>query len=111
VLPDWVNSELLRARMSDNGTLTVEVPLPQVQPAQPERLINIQQMWSQQQQLGLPYWLVVLFWPNKDIRSLCVSTYGEAESSAFGCGLELHLNHVEHTQLVVGGSPGLEIHG
>ncbi len=44
VLPDYVNSELLRARMSDNGTLTIEVPLPQVQPTQLERLIKIQQM-------------------------------------------------------------------
>ncbi len=43
ILPDWVNSDLLRARMSDNGMLTVEVPLPQVQPPQLERLIKIQQ--------------------------------------------------------------------
>jgi HSP20 family molecular chaperone IbpA len=43
ILPEWVNPELLRARMSDNGTLTVEVPLPQVQPNKFERVINIQQ--------------------------------------------------------------------
>jgi HSP20 family molecular chaperone IbpA len=41
-LPDWVQPEYLRARMSDNGTLTVEVPVPQVQPSKYERLINIQ---------------------------------------------------------------------
>lgn len=43
ILPEWVNPELLRARMSDNGTLTVEVPLPQVQPSKLERVIKIQQ--------------------------------------------------------------------
>ena len=43
ILPEWVNPELLRARMSDNGTLTVEVPLPQVQPNKLERVIKIQQ--------------------------------------------------------------------
>ena len=40
VLPEWVQQDLLRARMSENGTLTVE--LPQVQQPQLERLINIQ---------------------------------------------------------------------
>jgi HSP20 family molecular chaperone IbpA len=42
ILPNWVQPELLRARMSDNGTLTVEIPLPQVQPSKYERVINIQ---------------------------------------------------------------------
>lgn len=42
ILPDGLQPELLRARMSENGTLTVEVPLPQVQPNKYERLINIQ---------------------------------------------------------------------
>jgi HSP20 family molecular chaperone IbpA len=42
ILPDWVQPELLRARMSDNGTLTVEIPLPQVTPSKLERVINIQ---------------------------------------------------------------------
>ena len=41
-LPDWVQPEYLRARMSENGTLTVEVPVPQVQPSKYERVINIQ---------------------------------------------------------------------
>lgn len=40
-LPDWVQPELLRARMSDNGTLTVEVPMPQAQPSKYEQMINI----------------------------------------------------------------------
>jgi HSP20 family molecular chaperone IbpA len=42
ILPEWVQPELLRARMSDNGTLTVEIPLPQVTPSKLERVINIQ---------------------------------------------------------------------
>ncbi len=42
ILPEWVQPELLRARMSDDGTLTVEIPLPQVQPNKFERLISIQ---------------------------------------------------------------------
>jgi HSP20 family molecular chaperone IbpA len=42
ILPDGLQPELLRARMSENGTLTVEVPLPQVQPNKYERVINIQ---------------------------------------------------------------------
>ena len=43
ILPDWVQPELLRARMSDNGTLTVEIPLPQERlPSKLERVINIQ---------------------------------------------------------------------
>ena len=41
ILPEWVHPELLRARMSDDGTLTVEIPLPQVNPNKSERLINI----------------------------------------------------------------------
>lgn len=32
ILPEGLQPEFLRARMSENGTLTVEVPLPQVQP-------------------------------------------------------------------------------
>lgn len=40
-LPEWVQPELLRARMSDNGTLTVEVPVPQLQPSKYEQMINI----------------------------------------------------------------------
>lgn len=44
ILPEWVNVELLRARMSDSGTLTVEVPVPQVQPSKLERVIKIQQL-------------------------------------------------------------------
>ena len=43
ILPDGLQPEFLRARMSENGTLTVEVPLPQVQPNKYERVINIQQ--------------------------------------------------------------------
>lgn len=42
ILPDWVQPELLRARMSDDGTLTVEIPMPQAQPSKYERNINIQ---------------------------------------------------------------------
>lgn len=42
ILPDGLQPELLRARMSENGTLTVEVPLPQMQPNKYERIINIQ---------------------------------------------------------------------
>jgi len=42
ILPDGLQPEFLRARMSENGTLTVEVPLPQVQPNKYERVINIQ---------------------------------------------------------------------
>jgi HSP20 family molecular chaperone IbpA len=42
ILPDWVQPELLRARMSDDGTLTVEIPMPQAQPSKFERNINIQ---------------------------------------------------------------------
>lgn len=42
ILPEWVQPELLRARMSDDGTLTVEIPVPQVQPSKYERVINIQ---------------------------------------------------------------------
>jgi HSP20 family molecular chaperone IbpA len=42
ILPEWVQPELLRSRMSDNGTLTVEVPMPQNQPSKYERVINIQ---------------------------------------------------------------------
>jgi len=41
-LPDWVQPEYLRARMSDNGTLTVEIPVPQAQPSKFESFINIQ---------------------------------------------------------------------
>ncbi|CAF0886954.1 unnamed protein product [Brachionus calyciflorus] len=41
-LPDWVQPEFLRARMSDNGTLTVEIPVPQSQPSKYESFINIQ---------------------------------------------------------------------
>lgn len=42
ILPDSVEPELLRARMSDDGTLTVELPLPQVQQSKSGRSINIQ---------------------------------------------------------------------
>ncbi len=42
ILPDGLQPELLRARMSENGTLTVEVPLPQVQPNKYDRVVNIQ---------------------------------------------------------------------
>lgn len=42
ILPDWVQPELLRARMSDDGTLTVEIPMPQAQPSKYDRSINIQ---------------------------------------------------------------------
>lgn len=29
VLPDWVDADHLRAKMSEDSTLTVEVPIPQ----------------------------------------------------------------------------------
>lgn len=42
ILPEGLQPEFLRARMSENGTLTVEVPLPQVQPNKYDRVVNIQ---------------------------------------------------------------------
>jgi HSP20 family molecular chaperone IbpA len=43
VLPDWVDTEKLRAKMSEDSTLTVEVPIPQDSVPQFNRQIKITQ--------------------------------------------------------------------
>lgn len=41
VLPDWVDANYLRAKMSENSTLTVEAPIPQDRMSSMNRQIKI----------------------------------------------------------------------
>lgn len=43
VLPDWVDVDRLRAKMSEDSTLTVEVPIPHDRVSSFNRQINITQ--------------------------------------------------------------------
>lgn len=43
VLPDWVDVDRLRAKMSEDSTLTVEVPIPQDRVSAYNRQIKITQ--------------------------------------------------------------------
>jgi hypothetical protein len=43
VLPDWVDADHLRAKMSEDATLTVEVPIPHDRVAPFNRQIKITQ--------------------------------------------------------------------